>query len=227
MHRSPPACALPSCRQAGRGRQSRSWHAEQGASLTFSLAVPLERSSLAGLSLAVGAVLADALDPTGSRIALKWPNDLFLLDASAGGRKLGGVLIETVPLGPGRFVVIGIGLNLRRLSTGFDTTAATAALDEIETAPTAPAVLERLATPLGTALRRFEQDGFPAFRRRFEARDLLAGRAVRTTQAGATEGIAEGVDAEGCLQLRRADGMRVGIASGEVSVRLDRAASPC
>lgn len=212
---------------AGRGRQGRSWHAERGASLTFSLAVPLDRSSLAGLSLAVGAVLADALDPTGSRVALKWPNDLFLLDASAGAGKLGGVLIETFPLRRSRLVVIGIGLNVRRLSTGEDGPAATAALDEIDPGATAPAVLENVAAPLGTALRRFEQDGFPAFQRRFDARDLLVGRAVKTTQAGAAEGVAEGVDADGCLQVRLASGMRVGISSGEVSVRLDRTASSC
>lgn len=222
-----PALRIAELQTAGRGRQGRSWHAERGASLTFSLAVPLERSSLAGLSLAVGAVLADALDPTGSRMALKWPNDLFLLEASGSARKLGGVLIETVPLGRSRLVVIGIGLNVRRLSTGEDRPAAMAALDEIDPGAAAPAVLEAIATPLGTALRRFEQSGFPAFQRRFDARDLLAGHAVTTTRAGAAEGLAEGVDADGCLQLRLANGMRVGISSGEVSVRLDRTASPC
>ena len=91
----------------GRGRQGRAWHAQPGSSLTFSLGLSLAPQDWSGLSLAVGVALADALDPardqaSGSetaapRILLKWPNDLWLRDeqAAGGGRKLGGVLIET------------------------------------------------------------------------------------------------------------------------------------
>ncbi|MET0208454.1 MAG: biotin--[acetyl-CoA-carboxylase] ligase, partial [Burkholderiaceae bacterium] len=76
----------------GRGRQGRSWHSTPGASLTFSLALPLEVADWSGMSLVVGAAIAEALDPQGGRLRLKWPNDLWLDD-----RKLGGILIETVP----------------------------------------------------------------------------------------------------------------------------------
>ena len=91
----------------GRGRQGRTWHAQPGVSLTFSLGLSLAPQDWSGLSLAVGVALADALDPAcdrasgaetdAPRILLKWPNDLWLRDAQAagGGRKLGGVLIET------------------------------------------------------------------------------------------------------------------------------------
>jgi BirA family biotin operon repressor/biotin-[acetyl-CoA-carboxylase] ligase len=39
---------------AGRGRLGRHWHSTPGSSLTFSLALPLQRSDWSGLSLAVG-----------------------------------------------------------------------------------------------------------------------------------------------------------------------------
>src|SRR5438105_5161940 len=76
----------------GRGRHGRLWQAAPGASLTFSLGLPLAPKDWAGLSLAVGVALADALDPPAEgqppRIAVKWPNDLFLLDEQHdGGRK--------------------------------------------------------------------------------------------------------------------------------------------
>src|SRR6516225_2350051 len=63
---------------AGRGRLGRRWHAAPGSSLTFSLALPLLREDWSGLSLAVGLAVAEALDPQGTRIGLKWPNDLIL-----------------------------------------------------------------------------------------------------------------------------------------------------
>jgi BirA family transcriptional regulator, biotin operon repressor / biotin---[acetyl-CoA-carboxylase] ligase len=97
-----PCLLVAEHQSAGRGRQGRAWQSAPGASLTFSLALPLALSDWSGLSLAVGVALAEALDPVdpgpgGSHIGLKWPNDLWLVDAAGGGagagRKLGGILI--------------------------------------------------------------------------------------------------------------------------------------
>ena len=112
-----PCLLVAEAQTAGRGRLGRTWHASPGASLTFSLSLPLAPPQWSGLSLAVGVALADALDPgrpaQPPRIGLKWPNDLWLLDAPGQGRKLGGVLIETVAVGERRMAVIGVGLNVR------------------------------------------------------------------------------------------------------------------
>jgi len=104
---------------AGRGRLGRRWHSSPGSSLTFSLALPLHRADWSGLSLAVGLALAEALEPDGRRLRLKWPNDLVVADAgepageaSGLGRKLGGILIESVSVGEQRAAVIGIGINV-------------------------------------------------------------------------------------------------------------------
>lgn len=216
-------CLLVAERQtAGRGRRGRRWFAEPGASLTFSLALRLEPPSWSGLSLAVGVALADALDPAAAaapRIGLKWPNDLWLIDAPGRGRKLGGILIETVPTPGGRLAVIGIGLNVRPLDE-VDAGSGFACMQEIDAQADAPALLHRVALPLAHALRRFEAEGFAAFVADYARRDLLAGHAVRTTQQGVSEGIARGVDASGALQLQTSAGL-VAIHSGEVSVRLD------
>ena len=57
-------CLLVAERQTARPRPARpAWHAMPGASLTFSLAWPVRRGDLSGLSLAVGVALADALEP--------------------------------------------------------------------------------------------------------------------------------------------------------------------
>lgn len=221
-----PCLLVAEHQTGGRGRQGRTWHAARGASLTFSLSLPLALADWSGLSLAVGIAVADALDPLAPgatpRIGLKWPNDIWLMDSFAPtarqGRKLGGVLIETVSAGRHRLAIIGIGLNVLPMP---DVEASTgiACVQEFDPQADAPAVLARIALPLVRTLKEFERSGFAPFVERFAARDLLAGQAVRTTSPGVAEGVAEGVDAQGALCVRSADGLRR-VTSGEVSVRL-------
>ncbi len=280
-----PSLLVAEHQTGGRGRQGRNWQSEAGASLTFSLGLPLAVSDWSGLSLAVGVALAEAIGSglpgaaagvagasggagtsgvTGTaggvgttggagaagatdravddirshrpvpRIGLKWPNDLWLMDNDGGavptGRKLGGVLIETVSAGAKRLVVVGVGLNVQPfpssdpsgdradnradgLASGF------ASIRELDEQATAPGVLARVALPLVRALLQFEADGFGAFAERFAELDLLRGRAVRTLQKPPLEGTAVGVSATGALLLQTRDGLQ-SISSGEVSVRL-------
>jgi BirA family transcriptional regulator, biotin operon repressor / biotin---[acetyl-CoA-carboxylase] ligase len=207
----------------GRGRLGRGWVSAPVASLTFSLSLPLEPREWSGLSLAVGLALAEALDPVGARIGLKWPNDLWLRDegGKAGpGRKLGGILIETVSVGRRRMCVVGIGLNVRAEATAGVEGLEAASVQELDADAQAPAVLARIVAPLVQALKAFERDGFAPLVERYALRDVLAGRAVSSNAADAPEGLAEGVDASGALRLRTADGTLQRIVSGEVSVRL-------
>jgi BirA family biotin operon repressor/biotin-[acetyl-CoA-carboxylase] ligase len=225
------ACLLVAEHQTGgRGRLGRSWQSSPGASLTFSLALPLAPPDWSGLSLAVGLALADALDPprpgTAPRLGLKWPNDLQVVDPR-GDRKAGGILIETVAAGTARVAVTGVGLNLAPQpvdapSTGYGW------LGEIDPGLDPPTALARVAPALLRALLAFERDGFAPLRARYAARDRLAGRAVTTTLPGLAAGIAEGVDAQGVLWLLAA-GQRHAVASGEVSVRAAApgGAAPC
>lgn len=221
-------CLLVAERQtAGRGRQGKGWQSAPGASLTVSLALSLSPAhGWSGLSLAVGCALADALDPpadTPPRLLLKWPNDLWLRDdtAAGGGRKLGGILIETAPVQGGRVVVIGIGLNIHPAAAtdGDQLASGLGCVDELDPAATPPTVLARVAQPLVLALRDFEARGFASVASRFARRDLLAGRPLRTLGAVVLEGTGAGVDAQGLLQLRAADGQLHAVGSGEVSVR--------
>ena len=103
--------ALAEEQTQGRGRRGRSWHSPAGANLYLSLGWrfhgPVER--LSGLSLAIGAMLAEVIARDFEvDLALKWPNDLF-----HGECKLGGVLIELLSEQNDAIpVVAGIGLNV-------------------------------------------------------------------------------------------------------------------
>lgn len=211
-----PLLLSASRQTAGRGRLGRSWQSDDAA-LTFSLALPLPAElDLAGLSLAVGCAVADVLDASGQRIRLKWPNDLFL-----DGAKLGGILIETVPLPGGeRGVVIGIGLNLLPLPPDADRSAYAsghAALQSLDPAATAAATLARLAPALQALLADFRTLGFAAWQAAFSRRDLAAGRRVRV---GDQVGLARGVSARGELLLETPTGVQA-CHGGELSLRLE------
>lgn len=214
-----PVLRVAEHQTAGRGRNGRSWSAAPGASLTFSLGLPYAPADWSGLSLAVGATLAQAIEPQPARLQIKWPNDLWLADGPGRWRKLGGILIETVPLaGGGRGCVVGIGLNVRPRSDVAGLASGHACVQELEPGLEAPALLACVAAPLLVAMAQFEREGIAPFVPAFAARDLLRGRAVVTTLAECLDGVADGVDANGALRLRHAAGVAL-LNSGEVSVR--------
>ncbi len=205
-----PALLVAEQQSAGRGRLGRPWQGgAPGATLSFSLGLPLAPRDWSGLSLAVGLAVAEALHPA---IGLKWLNELWWQD-----RKLAGILVETAvaPAQATRQVVIGVGLNIApRPGEGFSTPPT--ALQELLPGVDAPAALVRILAPLVQAVRRFEQVGFAPLAPRFNARDVLARRPVRLSDG--TEGVARGVGPDGALQVDTAHGRRE-VSSAEVSVR--------
>ena len=212
---------------AGRGRLGRRWHSTPGASLTFSLALPLRRTDWSGLSLAVGLAVVEALDAEGRHLGLKWPNDLILCQAGAGsgadkpchpGRKLGGILIESVSVGEQRAAVIGIGINVVPQPVA-EADYGAAALTELWPQATPQDTLARIGEPLVRALLAFERDGFEPLLPAYARRDVLRGQLVKTSDRLMPEGVADGVDADGALKVA-AGGQTRRIVSGEVSVRL-------
>jgi len=212
-----PLLLVAAEQNAGRGRQGRQWHSQAGAALTFSLGLPLQPAEWSGLSLAVGVALAEALHP---QVQIKWPNDLCWQ-----GRKLGGVLVETVSLGAQRYAVIGVGLNLVApalpsdgvLGPGMPALPAAGLLDLMpDAAKGVGHWLRRVAAPLLRQALDFEAQGFAHLVPRYAARDTLMGRPVRLSDG--REGVADGVRADGALWLATASG-RSAVWQHEVSVR--------
>ena len=208
--RTEPVLLVAERQTAGRGRLGRAWQSAPGGSLTFSLGLPLAPADWSGLSLAVGASVAESLH---AAVRLKWPNDLWVAD-----RKLGGILIETASFGEGsgtRQAVIGIGINIAPPAVqGLSTPPASVRelLPEVD----AGQVLQRVVPPLVADVLGFAQAGFAAFHARFDARDALRDRAV--TLSDGTTGTAHGVGEDGALLVHTAAGLRA-VASAEVSVR--------
>ncbi|HSO44879.1 MAG TPA: biotin--[acetyl-CoA-carboxylase] ligase [Rhodoferax sp.] len=221
-----PVLLVAEQQTAGRGRMGRPWlsggvdraaHpvARVGAmpALTFSLGLNLAPADWSGLSLAVGLSVAQSLHPD---IRLKWPNDLWWHD-----RKLAGILIETAnwgEAGSGRYVVIGVGLNLQT-PNGAGLSTAPVGLAELLPEVDAAEALLRLVAPLVQTVQRFEAQGFAPFQKDFNTRDAMAQLPV--TLSDGVQGVAQGVDATGALLVRSGQGVQR-ITSAEVSVRPQR-----
>lgn len=243
--RPEPTLLVAEQQTAGRGRLGRSWLSQRGDSLTFSLGLLLRPADWSGLSLAVGVSLADSLEPdsTDLRIRLKWPNDLWL----AGGKakqgeqdvqtdsKLAGILVETASWEGLRYVVIGVGINIRALELpalalpDSDSPLPGPACMPTRMPPMPPGHLQallpemdaartllRVVPPLVQAVQAFEQFGFAPFQARFARRDVLSGRAV--TLSDGTTGTACGVGENAALLVHTLAGMKE-VTSAEVSVR--------
>jgi BirA family biotin operon repressor/biotin-[acetyl-CoA-carboxylase] ligase len=216
---------------AGRGRRGRSWAAPPETALLVSvlLRLPQQTASLASMAVAVAAAEAVA-GMAGAAPRLKWPNDLVWPgDGTADDRKLAGILAEADWPAAGSpaaapadvAVVVGMGLNVVAPPDPPPELAGIAvAVDEIA-AVTPPPSREDLLVAWLRALDPWVA-GLVAGRSEamldaWRARSATIGQAVAvdlgTEQFG---GIAEGVDGDGRLVVRLADGASRVVAAGDV-----------
>jgi BirA family transcriptional regulator, biotin operon repressor / biotin---[acetyl-CoA-carboxylase] ligase len=195
---------------AGRGRQGRAWESPVGnfygstlvrlrpadpdpATLGFVAAVALEQ-------------VVTALSPDAAAM-LKWPNDLLL-----GGAKLSGILLERAE----DAVVVGIGVNLAHHPDLPDRPTTSLAAQGVRMG--AEAFAEMLADGFARWLARWRGEGFAPVRQRWLARAHPPGTAltVRLPDGAAEQGLFDGLDADGALILRLAEGARRVIHAGDV-----------
>ncbi len=141
-----PLWILARSQTAGRGRRQRSWRSARGnLHLSLLFVPPARKHRWPELSLLAALVAHKALarlavmarrDDIRAALSLKWPNDLLLH-----GRKLGGVLPETVHDGNRQALVIGWGINLAHAPADTQVRWPATALCETGLPPPPPEVL--------------------------------------------------------------------------------------
>lgn len=209
---------------AGRGRMDRRWHSPPNTGLCLSIAYTFAKApeNVACLTLALGIGVAEAFERMGVRgIGLKWPNDLILRDG-----KLGGILTEVKSRqGRAMTVVAGVGINVDlRQAAGSD--AISSRLGYVSDLASCCAVLPSrseisvtLVEGLFNALADFELHGFGRFHASWQRVDWLRGQRITVETAdGLVDGVCEGIEVDGGLILRTADGRR-NILCGSVHLR--------
>ena len=207
---------------AGRGRGANQWHSARSTGIYCSavLRPPLPPSDVLILSLAAGLAVRAAVQEIEDRVVpdLKWPNDL-LID----GKKFCGILTEmNAEVTRVRYAVVGIGINVNQTSFPADLQASATSL-RLATG-TEHSRLQLCAALLKSLDREYRQllenpNARESIVRRFSEQSSSArGASVRVEENGGLEGMTEGLDSRGFLQVRIAQGLRT-VLSGTVRLK--------
>lgn len=207
---------------AGRGRGGHTWESQASTGIYCStvLRPPLAPADALLLSLVAGIAVSTAVESvTTIRPDLRWPNDVML-----GDRKFCGILTElNAEVTKVRYAVVGIGINVNQQAFAPELQAIATSLRQetgrewsrVELAAALlksldreyRALLEDPSTGRGSILKRFEERSSYARRRE-----------VHVDEDGGYDGITEGLDERGFLQVRTDRGLRT-VLSGGVRAR--------
>jgi BirA family biotin operon repressor/biotin-[acetyl-CoA-carboxylase] ligase len=207
---------LAALQTAGRGRLGRSWESPAGGVYLSAVLRPqVAPAAVSSLALAVALGVACGLESLGFEPRLKWPNDVLLEDG-----KVAGILLEmNAEADRVDYVVVGVGLNVRRPQHGAFEGAAylTDHVESVRAARATAAVLDGIARTYSVWTER----GFAGLAHDYASRSVLAGSAVsvRDLQGRVrAKGVVVGVDDDGRL-LVEARGEVAAVSSGEVTLR--------
>jgi BirA family transcriptional regulator, biotin operon repressor / biotin---[acetyl-CoA-carboxylase] ligase len=201
---------------AGRGRRGRAWSTNSGnLAATLLLTTdkgPAEAAQLSFVAALAAVELAEiCLGPGAAK--LKWPNDVLVH-----GRKATGILIESGPTTCGDiWLAVGIGINLAEAPQDVERPA-TAFAEHMAGPPPKPQdALEILATHFERWRDRWEREGFTPIAEGWTRHAQGLGGPCEARLPNRTHrGIAEGLDPDGALRLRRDDGSILRITAGDV-----------
>jgi BirA family transcriptional regulator, biotin operon repressor / biotin---[acetyl-CoA-carboxylase] ligase len=194
---------------AGKGRQGRQWVSETGNFFGSTL-VELGRGDppAQSLSLVSGLALIEALNTAipGLPLLLKWPNDLLL-----GGGKLAGILLERQK----ERVVIGFGVNLAGAPDIAErpTSHLGGRISPQAFAPLLAGAMSRLLS-----LWRTANPGDLARAWLARAHPVGSALAVHASDSDMLHGRFDGIEPDGTLRLRLADGSVRAIHAADVTL---------
>jgi BirA family biotin operon repressor/biotin-[acetyl-CoA-carboxylase] ligase len=211
-------CIIASEQTAGRGRLGRKWLSPMGAGLYFSMllrpSIPTNQWPL--LTLITALAVHDALKESCQlETDIKWPNDVM-----ADGRKLCGILAETVETTHGRAVVVGVGLNFSAAVFPPELRATAISLEQVATeVPDRELILQKLIAFMSYYYDILQTSGGQRIIDLWSRYSSYAkGKKVRvTTDEEVVEGITRGLEGDGALRVETATGRIEMIRAGDVT----------
>ncbi len=197
----------------GKGRMGRKWYSSPGSSLLMSTVLYPEAAWLPQVNMSGSLATVRCIrQTTGLESSIKWPNDVLIH-----GKKVAGVLFENIFQGSQlRAAILGIGINITfDVSLRPDITYPTTNLNtESGRDLTVWDLLPSLLRHLDQLYLRIKggSDIFPEWLAAVET----VGKQVKVRSGNRIEeGTAERINPDGSLVLRRPDGTRVTMVTGE------------
>ena len=210
-------CVVAAQQTDGRGRHGRRWVSEAGAGLYFSLVLrpKIELRFLPLITLASAVAVYETLREFGLNCDIKWANDVHVR-----GRKICGILAETVETNIGLAIVVGIGINLNSSNLPPELKETATSIErEMKTEPDAEILLQRLTGFLSFYCDLFYgENGAQRIREEWTRRSSYAsGKRVRATVPNETIcGITRGIETDGALRIEIESGKIKIVRAGDV-----------
>lgn len=210
------ALVLTRDQRAGRGRLSRTWVTPPGSALAVSVLLrvgAVATHDRGWIPLVAGAAMTDALAAQlpGHEVALKWPNDV-LVD----GRKICGILAEVLPDDP-QTVVLGAGVNTTMAESDLPVPTATS-FATVRAVADEDRLVADFVAGLRDRIAELAVGGGAAVADAIARRCATIGAVVRVSlpDESLLEGTAVGLDPDGRLVVRTADGEETIVGAGDV-----------
>jgi BirA family biotin operon repressor/biotin-[acetyl-CoA-carboxylase] ligase len=204
---------------AGRGRRGRSFASPHGAGIYMSILIRPDGAigDLTAVTTFTAVAVCRAIEKIcGLSADVKWVNDIYFK-----GKKLGGILTEGAlaeDMRSTKYVIVGIGLNVRRAQMPDELSDIVISLEEA-----CGAVLDRnrlITEIIYEFLSGFSAFSSPEIREEYKRRSFLVGREVtvhRLDRSYSAKVLA--IDDDMSLLLRLHDGSMEKLNTGEVSVK--------
>ncbi|MDR2884776.1 MAG: biotin--[acetyl-CoA-carboxylase] ligase [Deferribacteraceae bacterium] len=197
---------------AGRGRSGRVWESHKGDNLMFSMilpTIPIDKLFLS--QIVAGCSIVDTLRQYAD-VRLKWPNDVV-----CNSKKLVGMLIETRFSGNKlQKAVLGVGINVHSMPESLSAKATALHLITDKAIPPLKELLESAVANIDLAFDRFLNNDVDISAQWADYSACLM-KTIAFHRGGVVEGVTEiGIQPDGSLIVRRADGGTDVISEGEI-----------
>lgn len=209
-----PAVFIAESQSAGRGRTGKSFYSPMGTGVYLSLMIDGKELSDDGVLLTCAAAVAvrrAILKVTGVCADIKWVNDLYV-----NGKKVCGILSESVFCNGQRYVIIGVGINLSTTEFPYELADIAASLGTEET-KREPLCVECI----NELLRVCRHTCKDSLMEEYKKHSCVLGKSIAYTENGEwREGYAEDINENGHLSVRDRNGNIHLLSSGEISLRV-------
>lgn len=209
-----PAVIAAEGQTAGRGRMGRSFYSptETGAYFSFLYTPKARLDAVVSVTSAASVAVMEAIwELCGVQCEIKWVNDLY-----CNGKKVCGILCESVTVGQTPMIIVGVGINLS--TTDFPS-------DLVQKAGSVGRSIDksRLIAAVWHKLKPFLED--PTNRdwlHAYRTHSCVIGKRVEWIDGGVRQsGVAEDIDDDGGLRVKTPNGETTVLRTGEISILVE------